>query len=153
MRSPKSHIVPACMQSPSWRVKLRAYDAFSQHIGPDKPQGCPHDHRTTQQLLRHALDCLAPAPGVSTAAELRRAALSAVATVHSYRPSDVVHAVHARVGPGSGQTDLMRVRTTFWTFLRVLCPGMHLRQPPNRHVSVGAPCSQSIQGSDSASTP
>jgi hypothetical protein len=95
------------LQAPSWRVRLRAFEAFCAHVGPSTPAGAPSDHRTTSAFLRAALDS---ASAATARPELRRAALDAIQTIHSYRPQDVVAAVHERAGPGTGQTDLMRVR-------------------------------------------
>ena len=95
------------MQSKSWHVKLHAFEAFSEHLGPAAPAGAPHDTRTTARMLAAALACFSVH---GQAVELRRAAVDVVCTIHDYSPELVVREVHSVAGPGTGQTDLMRVR-------------------------------------------
>lgn len=118
----------SCVQSHSRKVKLKAYDAFVQHIGDGTPAGTPDDHRTTVQLLNHALDSLSPSG--ANGGEVRRAAILVIRTIYSYRPADVVHAVHERLGPGSGQTDLMRARSHYPGLFFVRVSGPALRGVP-----------------------
>lgn len=96
------------VQSKSYHVKLHAFEAFSRHIGPGTPAGAPHDARTTARLLATALAAFS---AHGQAADLRHAAVAVVCTIHSYSPDLVVREVHNFSGPGTGQTDLMRVRS------------------------------------------
>lgn len=116
------HEVCSGLQSNSWRVKLQSFQSFTAHLGPGKRAGVPHDAHTTTQMLAQALAVLTT-HGVGP--ELRKAAVAVAQTIHLFQPVAVVRAVHDISGPGTGQTDLMRVCCSTVFFL-VLHSTLHL---------------------------
>ena len=95
MQKPGISVISALpLQATGWRVKLRALECFAKHCcgtsGSHAGSSGPCDHRTAQPFLHHAIDAAA-APSALT--EMRRAALRAIAGIHTFAPRDVATAV------------------------------------------------------------